>query len=448
MARDLSDGSALVECCMDVSTIKPPVEPTEAEPHASTPQASDHAFLQLLASLGFTLPLPVDAGPSATANDGTVAQADSLEIEPGGLVCAATLNAAQEQMMTAGEPNVEAAQNGTQPQEVAAHGITLAGKDQSDLAGTVVEALATREKDVSAKDQPMTAQGKPALPVTALADAKGAPESRSQATTTKDEPHAAPTRLMDLTFSSAAQAQLGQASAATPESRGPTPHVAIQPSDSPDTAAKQTTVTASSLVSSVVMESSDLQQGGTDHHSASAEHDGGKERFTSAETNGTQPTSSPVASSFSSQAPPAPNRTTAPAVVAAPTVTVPLESPLPASVRFEVQPGDMGRIRVHLSVFDHTVYTNVMTERVEAHDFLVRGSERFEAGLAAHGLDVGRFQVDVQGQARQHADRGGTAWSQDDLHRRNSQSSEQPMVERHAGDREPDRMHRMINVFA
>ena len=129
-------------------------------------------------------------------------------------------------------------------------------------------------------------------------------------------------------------------------------------------------------------------------------------------------------------------------------VTLPTESPLPASVRFEVQPGDMGRIRVHLSVVDHTVYTNVMTERVEAHDFLVKGSDRFEAGLAAHGLDVGRFQVDVQGQGRQHADRGGTAWSQDDLHRRNPQSSERPMAERHAGDREPDWMHRMINVFA
>jgi hypothetical protein len=108
----------------------------------------------------------------------------------------------------------------------------------------------------------------------------------------------------------------------------------------------------------------------------------------------------------------------------------------------------MGRIRVHLSVVDHTVYTNVMTERVEAQQFLVRGSERFEAGLAAHGLDVGRFQVDVQGQARQHADRDGTAWSRDDLHRHDPQSPEQPMAERHANDREPDRMHRMINVFA
>ena len=427
---------------MDISTIKPSVEPTEAEPHASTPQASaDVAFVQLLASLGFTPSLPADA-----VNDGTGIQTESLGIEPSELVCTSTHTAVQEQMMTAGKPNVEEAQNGTQPQELAAHVITLAGKDQSDSAGPVGEALTTREKDMPVKDQPT--QGKPPLSMTALPDAKGAPESLSQTRATKDESRAAPARLMDLAFSGAARTQLGPASAGTPESRGPTPYVAIQPSNSPDTPVTHTTAIASSPVSSVVLESSDPQQAGTDHHSASAEHDGWKERFTPAETHGTQSTSPPMASSFSSQAPSAPSRAVAPAVIETPTMTVPSESPLPASVRFEVQPGDMGRIRVHLSVVDHTVYTNVMTERVEAQDFLVRSSDRFEAGLAAHGLDVGRFQVDVQGQARQHADRGGTAWSQDDLHRRNPQSSEQPMVERHAGDREPDRMHRRINVFA
>jgi hypothetical protein len=116
-----------------------------------------------------------------------------------------------------------------------------------------------------------------------------------------------------------------------------------------------------------------------------------------------------VTSSFSPQPAPAPTRSSS--NVEAPTVTAPLEASLPASVRFEVQQGDMGRIRVHVSVVDHTVYTNVMTERIEAHDFLVKGSDRYEAGLAAHGLDVGRFQVDVQGQSREHADRGGAAWS-------------------------------------
>lgn len=419
---------------MDISTIKSPVEPTEAEPHASTPEVSEAAFLQLLAGLGFMPALPIDAGPSLTSNDGTLAQTGSLSIGLGGLFSAgaATVNVAQEQMMAAANSGVEATQEGAPPQEVAAHVITSAGNT---------------EHDASFKAQPMAAQGKPALPLTALPDAKEAAESLSHATT-NGEAHAAPARLMDLAFSGPVQNQPARASATTTGSSGATPNMAIQPSNSPDTSVQQTTATASSLVSSAVMDSSDLQQSGTDHHSASSEHEGWKERFISAEANGTLSTSAPVASSFSSHAPSAPSRAAVPPAIEAPTPTPPQESPLPASVRFEVQPGDMGRIRVHLSVVDHTVYTNVMTDRVEAHDLLVRGSERFEAGLAAHGLDVGRFQVDVQGQARQHADRGATAWSQDDLHRRNSQPSEQPMPERHAADREPDRMHRMINVFA
>ncbi|MDQ6735268.1 MAG: flagellar hook-length control protein FliK, partial [Nitrospirota bacterium] len=240
----------------------------------------------------------------------------------------------------------------------------------------------------------------------------------------------------------------GSASAASPASTSLTPNVASQLSMSLETPAKQAAMTDSSLAGSTGLELSTLQQFGTEDNSDSAEHNGSKERFTQADADGGQPALTPVIPSLSSQSVSTPARTTPPAVVEAPTVAPHPESPLPTSVRFEVQPGDMGRIRVHLSVVDHTVYTNVMTERVEAHDFLVRNSERFEAGLGAHGLEVGRFQVDVQSQARQHGDRGGTGWSQDDVHRRNPQSSEQPAVDRHAGDREPDWMDRMINVFA
>jgi hypothetical protein len=124
------------------------------------------------------------------------------------------------------------------------------------------------------------------------------------------------------------------------------------------------------------------------------------------------------------------------------------ESLLPPSVRFEVHPDDMGRVRVHLSVIDHTVYTNVMTERVEAHDFLVRNSERFEAGLATHGLDVGRFQVDVQTQGREHH-RDGSAWSRGEGPRHADEPSRSLDNEWQPQQRplmEWD--HRMVNLFA
>jgi hypothetical protein len=112
----------------------------------------------------------------------------------------------------------------------------------------------------------------------------------------------------------------------------------------------------------------------------------------------------------------------------------------------------MGRIRVHVSVIDHTVYTNVLTERIDAHDFLVKGSERYEAGLAAHGLDVGRFQVDVQGQGREHADHGGAAWSQEQTRRHQEEppdnAKNNAATEWHAEERKAGWEDRMVNVFA
>lgn len=124
------------------------------------------------------------------------------------------------------------------------------------------------------------------------------------------------------------------------------------------------------------------------------------------------------------------------------------ESPLAPSVRFEVHPEDMGRVRVHLSVVDHTVYTNVMTDRVEAHDFLVKNSDRFEAGLATHGLDIGKFQVDVQTQGRDQQ-REGTAWTHGDRQRHAAQSSHHAENEWPARERAMiDWDSRMVNLFA
>ena len=148
MARDLSNVSALVECGMEISAIKPPGEPTEGEPPPSSLQASEPAFLQLLASLSLTPPLPVDAQASATSNDETVAQGDSPGIVPSGLVCVLTLTAAEERMTTAGKANTEAAPVGTQVQAAATPIVASPGNNPSDPAGTASEALATSEKNV------------------------------------------------------------------------------------------------------------------------------------------------------------------------------------------------------------------------------------------------------------------------------------------------------------
>jgi hypothetical protein len=124
------------------------------------------------------------------------------------------------------------------------------------------------------------------------------------------------------------------------------------------------------------------------------------------------------------------------------------EFPISPSVRFEVHPDELGCVRVHLSVVDHTVYTNVTTDRVEAHDFLIRNSDRFEAGLAVHGLDVGRFQVDVQSEGRDQ--REGAAWTRSEGQRQaDHQSSGQSEREPHRHERTLiDWDKQMVSLFA
>ncbi len=432
---------------MNIPIIQTSAEKPEGEQQVSTCDGSDLAFLQLLAGLRLTQPIPVEAGPCLAPNGGTFAHTESPCVDQSVFPLMGVVNAPQEEMVADGKVSIEMTQAGAKMQELLAHAILSAGNDERDsIEIGVGRAVATGVNNVTGQDQAATEQGKPALPAMERLDTKGAAEKIPQASTPKDEMQAATARLMEIVFSGHAPKEHGTP-AVTPASIALAPNVGIPSSLNPDTPVKQTTAPASPLISSIAMESSDPRQSGTDNNSASAEHEGEKEWFTSAEAHGTQSTASSGASSFNSQASPAPSRAAVSAAVEVPTVKVPAELPLPASVRFEVQPGDMGRIRVHLSVVDHTVYTSVMTERVDAQEFLVRSADRFEAGLAAHGLDVGRFQVDVQGQGRQHADRGGP-WSQDDLHRRHLQSPEQSMIEEGPGDREPNRMHRMINVFA
>lgn len=434
---------------MDISIIKTHLEKPEGEQQSSKSDGLDLAFLQLLASLGLTPPLSVDSEAPPTINSGTVTLAPSSSVDQRTLVMTPTTNTLQEQTMTDGKESVEPAQVSAKEQTLIAQAINSVANNESDPIQTDPgQALATVVKNLTVKNQTVAGQGKGDVPATTRADTQGPAESPRQVTTNV-ESQAVAARLMDAVFSGDAQKEHGPASAVTPASTGVISHAVPPASTNLDAPGKQTITTTPAVMWSTVMESSTLAQSGTNDHSA-AEHEGWKEQLTSGETNGPQSTSSPMTSSFSSQGLPASVRMAPPAVVEAPTVSMPSELPLPATVRFEVQPGDMGRIRVHVSVMDHMVYTNVITERVEAHDFLVRGSERFEAGLAAHGLEVGRFQVDVQGQGRQHADRGGTAWSQDDPQRRppSFSESEQPILDRHAGDRQGIRMHGMISVFA
>jgi hypothetical protein len=133
---------------------------------------------------------------------------------------------------------------------------------------------------------------------------------------------------------------------------------------------------------------------------------------------------------------------------APPILLDPSESRSASSVRFEVNPEDVGRVRVHLTVADHTVYANVVTERAELQDFLLKNHGRLESGLNAHGLDVGRFQVEVQMQGRERADQGPMQWFGGS---QGWQSRSGGTADREAGAEPtaaPSWEDRMVNLFA
>ena len=437
---------------MDISTrssiIKTPVNRPEAEQHATTSQEFDPGFLQLLAGLGLIppiLPKLLDADQLSGLNGGPSHGIETMPVAQAGPSATATTQEKIASAKTEAADVLLAESIQSSPQGPAGDLLALisAGKHESAPPAAV-------PAQPVAVGKPEIVKGKSPVAVASPPDITGAVQNTPQATVSKDVPQAVLAKLVDAVSSEPAPAQRGTASTVIPSTIGSTPNAAIQPSAGHDMPIKQTSASSQPLIWDAVMEPSNLPGSGKDNNSASADHSGDKARFLQADTGGNQVAPAPVTSSFSPQPAPAPTRSSS--NVEAPTVTAPLEASLPASVRFEVQQGDMGRIRVHVSVVDHTVYTNVMTERIEAHDFLVKGSDRYEAGLAAHGLDVGRFQVDVQGQSREHADRGGAAWSHEQTPRNQAEPPDKTnnsvAAEWQAEERKVGWENRMVSVFA
>ncbi len=323
----------------------------------------------------------------------------------------------------------------------------LTGQALVTSALTADVANQTGSKAEAAKQQVPTVDGKPSSALTAALDGGVIAQNVPQTDRPKGVDPTALGRMMDLISHDAVLRERGSEPATNAVSASVIPNAPIQPPVNPQMLGRETSTAAETSVWGAAIESSDLPESGKEHNSASTEHDAWKEGLPQSDGDGAKVMLAPTASSGSLSAPTATRSASAPAPVAGATTMLP-ESPLPASVRFEVQPGDMGRIRVHLSVVDHTVYTNVMTERVEAHDFLVKSSERYESGLAAHGLDVGRFHVDVQGQGREQADHGGAAWLREETHRRPPQPSDQLIAEWHSDGHQSVWGDRMVNLFA
>lgn len=80
-------------------------------------------------------------------------------------------------------------------------------------------------------------------------------------------------------------------------------------------------------------------------------------------------------------------------------------SPHP-SIHLEVDPDDVGRVRLHVSLAGDRVYANVITEHAGVRDYLLSEQPRLQGGLSAQGLEIGGFQVAVEQQGRGSDDNG------------------------------------------
>lgn len=82
-------------------------------------------------------------------------------------------------------------------------------------------------------------------------------------------------------------------------------------------------------------------------------------------------------------------------------------APLTHTVQFDLAPADFGQLRVRLVMSEHTVHTHLSTDRAELGQMLTGRQEQLSAQLSAAGLDLGRFQVQVN---QERAGHSGHEW--------------------------------------
>lgn len=112
---------------------------------------------------------------------------------------------------------------------------------------------------------------------------------------------------------------------------------------------------------------------------------------------------------------------TPPSIQSVPTTAIPSSSqanrlspdpetapaPLTHSVQFDLAPADFGQLRVRVVLSDHTIHTHMSTDRAELGQMLTRQQEQLSTQLSVAGLDLGRFQVQVDQERTNHS---GQEW--------------------------------------
>ena len=141
--------------------------------------------------------------------------------------------------------------------------------------------------------------------------------------------------------------------------------------------------------------------------------DAGRQDLSVAQGQGGAPsTSKPASAQVTSPSPQASRLSPDPEAAPAPTTH---------SVQFDLAPADFGQLRVRLVLADQTVHTHMSTDRAELGQMLTSQQEQLTTQLSGAGLDLGRFQVQVDqersnqpGQDWQSQAQGGASQQQRD----------------------------------
>ena len=84
------------------------------------------------------------------------------------------------------------------------------------------------------------------------------------------------------------------------------------------------------------------------------------------------------------------------------------------SLHLEVHPANTGPVQLRVSLANHTVHTNVITDRAELGNYLLARQGHLEQAFQTNGLDMGQFRVLVDRQGYGQTGHEGTPHSKDD----------------------------------
>lgn len=107
-------------------------------------------------------------------------------------------------------------------------------------------------------------------------------------------------------------------------------------------------------------------------------------------------------------------------------------SPVPVThaVQFDLAPSDFGQLRVRVVLSDQTIHTHMSTDRAELGQMLTDQQGQLNTQLTAAGLDLGRFQVQVDQERTSHSRQDWQSQSQDST----SQQQRDPRQQDHPQD--------------